>query len=140
MIKVAHAQTKKAPQSTRYKDHLLDLLPKWAEFSKGNEGRKDIYISHKLKMVDELAKEECEIGLRYRSLIGQEDALTFMRAALMMHKFCRLSQEPFDGSFPLNCLMSRRLQYGTTRSEKPPSPVSWPQAAWTRTGQKTDWD
>ena len=48
-------------------------------------------------MVDKLAKT-------YRSQIGQEDALTFMGAAVMMHKFCRQSQEPFDGSFPLNCL------------------------------------
>ncbi|KAL8561604.1 hypothetical protein ACOMHN_024839 [Nucella lapillus] len=27
-----------------------------------------------------------------------------MRAAVMMHKFCLQSQEPFDGSFPPNCL------------------------------------
>ena len=99
MIKVTHAETKKEPHSTRYKDHLLDLLPEWPEFSKGNEGRKDIYISHKLKVVDELAKT-------YRSQIGQEDALMFMRAAVMMHKFCLQSQEPFDGSFPLNCLLA----------------------------------
>jgi hypothetical protein len=88
---------KKEPHSTRFKDHLLDLLPEWAEFSKGNEGRKDIYISHTLKVADELAKT-------YRSQIGQEDALMFMRAAVMMHKFCLQSQEPFNGSFPPNCL------------------------------------
>jgi hypothetical protein len=50
-----------------------------------------------LKVADELAKT-------YRSQIGQEDALMFMRAAVMMHKFCLRSQEPFDGCFPPNCL------------------------------------
>ena len=29
---------KKEPHSTRFKDHLLKLLPEWAQFSKGNEG------------------------------------------------------------------------------------------------------
>lgn len=38
---------KKEPHSTRFKDHLLNFLPEWADFSKGNKGRKDIYISHK---------------------------------------------------------------------------------------------
>uniref|UniRef100_UPI00358EAE2A uncharacterized protein n=1 Tax=Myxine glutinosa TaxID=7769 RepID=UPI00358EAE2A len=88
---------KKEPHSTRFKEHLLDLLPEWGEFSKGNEGRKDVYISHKVKVADELAKT-------YRSQIEQKDALIFMRAAVMMHKFCLQSQEPFDGSFPPNCL------------------------------------
>ena len=36
--------------------------------------------------------------------VGQEDALVFMRAAVMMHKLCLQSQEPFDGSFSPNCL------------------------------------
>ncbi|KAL8577258.1 hypothetical protein ACOMHN_022446 [Nucella lapillus] len=88
---------KKEPHSTRFKDHLLNFLPEWAEFSQGNKGRKDIYISHKLKVAHELART-------YMSHNGQEDALIFMRAAVMMHKFCLQSQEPFDGSFPPNCL------------------------------------
>ena len=71
--------------------------PQWAEFSKGNEGRKDINISHKLKAAVDLAKT-------HRSQIGQEDALVFMWAAMMMHNFCPQSHEPFNGSFPHNCL------------------------------------
>ena len=90
-------QDKKQPHSTRFKDLLLHFLPEWAEFSKGNKGRKDIYISHKSKVADELART-------FRSHTGQEDALIFMRAAVMMHKICLESQEPFDGSFAPNCL------------------------------------
>ena len=41
---------KKEPHSTRFKDHLLKLLPECAEFSKGNEGRIEIYLSHKCKV------------------------------------------------------------------------------------------
>ena len=40
----------------------------------------------------------------YKLRIGQGDALMFMRAAVIMHTLCLQSQEPFDGSFPLNCL------------------------------------
>ena len=86
---------KREPHSTRFKDHLLHLLPEWDEFSKGNEGRKDIFLSHKFKVAEELAKT-------YKSQIGQEDALIFMRAAVMMHKLCLQSQKLFDGSFPPN--------------------------------------
>jgi hypothetical protein len=86
---------KREPHSTRFKDHLLDLLPEWDEFSKGNEGRKDIFLSHKFRVAEELAKT-------YKSQIGQEDALIFMRAAVMMHKLCLQSPKLFDGSFPPN--------------------------------------
>ena len=88
---------KKEPHSTRFKDHLLKFLPEWAEFSKGNKGRKDIYISHKGKVADELAKT-------YKSQIDQDEALIFMRAAVMMRKFCLEIEDPFDGSFHPNCL------------------------------------
>ena len=88
---------KKDPHSTRFKDHLLDLLPEWNEFSKGKEDRKDIYLSHKLKVANGMDKA-------YKLRIGQGDALMFMRAAVMMHTFCLQSQEPFDGSFPHNCV------------------------------------
>ena len=88
---------KKEPHSSHFRDHLLIFLPKCAEFSKGNKGRKDIYISHKLKVADEHART-------YRSQNGQEDALIFMRTAVMMHTFCLQSQDTFDGFFPPNCL------------------------------------
>ncbi len=71
----------------------------WVEFSNGNEGSNDIYISHTLKVVDELAKT-----YRYVSQIGQDDALTYMRAAVMMHKFCLQGQDPFGSPFSHNCL------------------------------------
>ena len=90
-------QDKKEPHSTRFKDHLLKLLPEWSEFSQGDKGRRDIYLSHKSKVADELAKT-------YVTQMCQEDALLLMRAAIMMHKFCLESQEPFDGSFPSNSL------------------------------------
>ena len=89
--------SKKVPHSTRLKYHLPDLLPEWDEFSKGKAGRKDIYISHKLKVANGMDKA-------YKLRTGQGDALMFTRAAVMMHTFCLQSQEPFDGSFPHNCL------------------------------------
>ena len=46
---------RKEPHATRFKDHLLSLLPEWSEFSRENKGRKDIYISHKVTVADELA-------------------------------------------------------------------------------------
>ena len=90
-------QDKKEPHSTRYNDHLLSMLPDWSEFSKGNEGRKDIFISNNLKVADDVVKT-------HGTQVGQEDALVFMRAAVMMHKLCLKSQEPFDGSFSPDCL------------------------------------
>ena len=47
---------RKEPHATRFKDHFLRLLPEWSEFSRENKGRKDIYISHKVTVADELAK------------------------------------------------------------------------------------
>lgn len=44
------------PHSTRFKEHLLSLLPEWAEYSKVNAGRTNIYVSHKVSVADELAK------------------------------------------------------------------------------------
>ena len=70
MIKVIHsyhAKIKKEPHSTRYKDHILSMLPDWSEFSKGNEGRKDIFISNNLKVADDVVKT-------YGTQVGQEDA------------------------------------------------------------------
>lgn len=90
---------KKEPHSTRFKDYLLSLLPEWSEYSKDNKGRKDVYISNSSKVVDELSKA-------YTSQICQEDALTLMRAAAMLHKRCLQKQEPFTGSFSPNCTTS----------------------------------
>lgn len=90
-------QDKKDPHSTRFKKHLLNMLPGWSEISKGNAGRKDIFICNNSKVADVVEKS-------YGSQVGQEDALMFMRAAVMMHKFCLKGQVPFDGSFASNCL------------------------------------
>ena len=86
-------QRSKKPHTTRFKDHLLKFLPEWAEFSKGNKGRKYIYISHKVNVAVELVR-------KYTTHNGQEDALILMQAAVMMHSICLQSQEPFDGSPP----------------------------------------
>ena len=48
---------RKEPHASRFKDHLLSLLPEWSEFSGENKGRKDIYISHEATVADELAKK-----------------------------------------------------------------------------------
>lgn len=81
------------PHSTRFKEYLLRLLPEWAEFSQG----KDIYISNKSKVADLLAKA-------HDSQIDQDDALLLMRAAVILRKRCLQKQEPFNGSFPSDCL------------------------------------
>ena len=47
---------RKEPHATRFKDHLLSLLPEWSEFSRETKGRKDIYISHKVTVADKLDK------------------------------------------------------------------------------------
>ena len=47
---------RKELHATRFKDLLLNLLPEWSEFSRENKGRKDIYMSHKVTVADELAK------------------------------------------------------------------------------------
>ena len=41
------------------------------------------------------------------SRVGQEDALIFMKSAVMAHMFCLQSQVPFDGIFPPNFLTFR---------------------------------
>ena len=81
------------PNSTRFKEHLLNLLPEWAEFSQG----KEIYISNKTKVADLLAKA-------HDSQIGQDDALLLMRAAVILRKHCLQKVEPFNGSFSPGCL------------------------------------
>ena len=88
---------RKEPHATRFKDHLLSLLPEWSEFSRENTGRKDIYISHKVTVADELAK-------KHKFQICQAEALILMRAALLIHKLCLESQESFNGFFSANCL------------------------------------
>ena len=88
---------RKEPHATRFKDHLLSLLPEWSEFSWENKGRKDIYISHKVTVADELAKKH-----KFQSC--QAEALILMGAALLIHKLCLESQESFNGSFSANCL------------------------------------
>ena len=94
---------KKKPHTTRFKDHLLKFLPEWAEFSKGNKGRKYIYISHKVNVAGELVR-------KYTSHNGQEDAPILMQAAVMIHSICLQSQEPFDGSFPLTASRLRSMR------------------------------
>ena len=86
----------KEPHATRFKDHLLSLLLEWSEFSRENKGRKDIYISHKATVADEFAKKKCQTC--------QAEALILMRAAVIIHKLCLESQEPFNGSFSANCI------------------------------------
>lgn len=83
------------PHSTRFKEHLLNLLPEWAEFAQG----KEIYISNKTKVADLLAKA-------HDSQIGQDDALLLMRAAVLLRKLCLQKQEPFNGQFSPDCLTS----------------------------------
>ena len=55
---------KQEPHSTRFKAHILALLPEWVEVSKSHKGRKDVYISHKEKVVDELARTHRGLVLR----------------------------------------------------------------------------
>ena len=83
------------PHSTRFKQHLLNFLPEWEEFSQG----KEIYISKNTKVADLLAKE-------HHSQIDQDDALLLMRAAVRLRKCCLKKQEAFNGSFASNCLIS----------------------------------
>ena len=83
------------PHSTRFKDHLLNLLPEWSEYSQG----KDIFISNKSKVADLLAKA-------HDSQIDQGDALLLMRAAVILRKCCLHKQEPFSGTFSPDCLIS----------------------------------
>ena len=79
----------------QFKEHLLNLLPEWAEFSQG----KEIYISNKTKVADLLAKA-------HDYQIGQSDALLLMRAAVILRKCCLQKQKPFNGSFSPDCLTS----------------------------------
>ena len=88
---------RKEPRATRFKDHLLSLLPEWSKFSRKNKERKDIYISHKVTVADELAKKH-----NFQSCLAE--ALILMHAAMIIHKLCPESQEPFNGSFSANCL------------------------------------
>ena len=90
-------QDRKEPHATRFKDHLLSLLPEWSEFSRENKGRKDIYISHTMTVADELAKKHT-----FQS--SQAEALILMRAAVIIHKLCLESLKSFNGSFSVNCL------------------------------------
>ena len=90
-------KSRKEPHTTRFKNHLLILLPEWSEFSRQNKGRKDIYISHKVTVADELAKKH-----KFQSC--QAEALILMRAAMIIHKLCLESQESFNGSSSANCL------------------------------------
>ena len=89
---------RKEPHATRFKDHH-SLLPEWSEFSRENKGRKDIYISHKATVADELAK-------KHKLQCSQAEALIPMRAAVIIHKLCLESQESFNGSFSANCLLA----------------------------------
>ena len=82
---------------TRFKDPLLSLLPEWSEFSRENKGRKDIYISHKVTVADELAKKH-----KFQSC--QAETLILMCAAMIIHKLCLESQESFNSYFSANCL------------------------------------
>ena len=88
---------RKETHATRFKDHLLSLLPDWSEFSRENKGRKDIYISHKVTVAGELAKKH-----KFQSC--RAEALILMRAAMIIHKLCLESQESLGGSFSANCL------------------------------------
>ena len=83
------------PHSTRFKEHVLNLLPEWSEYSQG----KEIFISNKSKVADLLAKA-------HDSQIGQGDALLLMRAAVILRKCCLHKQEPFSGTFSPDCLIS----------------------------------
>ena len=83
------------PHSTRFKEHVLNLLPEWSEYSQG----KEIFISNKSKVADLLAKA-------HDSQIGQGDALMLMRAAVILRKCCLHKQEPFSGTFSPDCLIS----------------------------------
>ena len=57
---------RKEPHATRVKDHLLRILPEWSEFSRENKGREDIYISHKVTVADEFAKNTNFKGARQK--------------------------------------------------------------------------
>ena len=85
-------KSRKEPHATRFKDHLLSLLPEWSEFSRENKGRKDIYISHKVTIADELAKNHT-----FQSC--QAEALILMLAAVIIHKLCLESQGVFQWFF-----------------------------------------
>ena len=78
------------PHGTRFKEHLLNLLLGWTE-------GKEIFISINSKVADLLVKA-------HHSQIGQDKALLLMRAAVILRKCCLLKQEPFDVSFPQDCL------------------------------------
>jgi len=61
----------------RFKTYLLELLPEWTEFSKGNQ----VYISTNRKAGNLLAEA-------HKTQLGQDDALLMMRAAVIMRKCC----------------------------------------------------
>ena len=95
MEEQGHLCNEREPHLTRFREHLLSLLPEWTEFSQGNE----IYISHNEKVADLLMKA-------HDSQIDQDDALLLMRAAVILHKNCLAKPEPFSGSFSSYCLSS----------------------------------
>ena len=66
-------------------------------FCRETKGTKTIYFYHQQKVVEELAKT-------HQTQVNQDEALILMRAAMMIHKLCLQSQEPFSGSFPSDCL------------------------------------
>ena len=83
------------PNSTRFKEYLLKLLPEWTEFSQG----KEVYISSR-QMVGDLLAED------HKNQLGQDDAFLLMYAAVVLRKCCLQRQEPFTGSFATDSLTS----------------------------------
>ena len=107
---------RKEPHATRFKDHLLSLLPQWSEFSRENKGRKDIYISYNVTVADKLAKKH-----KFQSC--QSEAQILLCAAVIIHKLCPERLESFNGSFSANCLtapVNKKhediLQYSSSRT------------------------
>ena len=91
-----HVCCYKEPHTTRFKIHLLSLLPDWSEHQK--VGGRETYIASKQKVEDSVARDHNS------DQIDQDEALLLTRAALVLHKYCLQPVHKFDGTLPSNCL------------------------------------
>ncbi len=80
--------------STRFKEHLLKLMPSWSIHSEGRQ----IFFSHKKTISAALAKEA------ETAEIGDNDARKIIEVGLMMRKYTLKKQGPFTGTFSAKCL------------------------------------
>ena len=82
------------PHMTRFKDHLLELLPDWSSHKQG----KNTFLSHKDTVSSSVAKAAMDAE------IGDDEARKIVEVGLLMRKYILMTQGPFHGQFSSKCL------------------------------------